>query len=157
MQSRSQKWASWHSQHSPGSTLQVYARVLMSLYAPRARGCPWRAEGVRSGVPGSCKLTDRNSGSRSQPGLLSARAVCPLNSWTISPFLSQHYFISVLITKELIVEYLLATWAKKVAWERLLLDYIGRQVTRAQLWVGNTRFGSSRNFICLHWGFASGN
>lgn len=156
MQSRPQKWVSWHSQHSPGSTLQVYTRVLMSLYAPRAHGC--HGEQRESGVEFQAVvswLTGTLGAGASQDIFLQEQYVL----WTAGPSLRSwvNIIFSVLITKELIVEYLLATWAKKVAWERLLLDYIGQQVTRAQLWVGNTRFGSSRNFICLHWGIASGN
>lgn len=54
------------SQQSQGFILYGYTRVLMSLYAPNACGCPWRSEGVKSGVPGSSELTDMNAGNRSQ-------------------------------------------------------------------------------------------
>lgn len=54
------------SQQSQGFIFYVYTRVLMSLYAPKACGCPWRSEGVKSGVPGSSELTDMNAGNWSQ-------------------------------------------------------------------------------------------
>lgn len=54
------------SQQSQGFILQVYAHVLKSLYTPKACGCPWKSEGVESGVPGSSELTDMNTGNRSQ-------------------------------------------------------------------------------------------